>query len=236
MRNTTLTSDELPETYTYNGTSHSIEKGTTGYAYWNYTQTGTKYNDWTTAGLQYWLNGADSNGYYGTLSSGAQALVDTNYTYFLGNLTLDSRDLEPRVTTIGAYNGERDEANITSGNYATWNKASNQNANGIALLYPSDYGYSVSSSYWNSTRLHIYDSIKDTSWMNKITNNTEEWLLSPVTYDSIYASVLISDGYVAWSSVRESSSARPVLNLLASAPIDINHTGDENDPYILILD
>ena len=65
MRNTVLTSAELPSTYTYGGTSFTIENGTTGYVYWNTTPTGRNENDWTTAGLQYYLNG--TNGYFGTL-------------------------------------------------------------------------------------------------------------------------------------------------------------------------
>ena len=229
MRNTMLTSAELPSTYTYNGTSYTIEYNTTGYAYWNSTNTATNYNDWTTAGLQYYLNGTD--GYFGTLSSGAQALVDTSYTYYLGNFNYET------ATAISGYTDERDASNIWSGNQATWSKSTNTNANGIALLYPSDYGYSASSSYWSDPTLYNYETgPMDTSWMFKTANHTtNEWMLSPSSGDSSSAARWYTTGYVDLGIVDDFNyGVRPVLNLKSTATIDTNHEGTEADPYILI--
>ena len=240
MRNTKLTSAELPSTYTYSGTSFTIEYHITGYAYWNSTKTGTNYNDWTTAGLQYWLNGTDS--YYGTLSNGAQALIDTSYIYYLGNVTNYGNNADD--TTITSYTNERKNAvcgsGITSnthtnncdiwyGNKATWNGK-------VALLYPSDYGYSASSSYWSGTTLYNYNSAaRDTSWMYATANHTtSEWMLSPSSNDSYYAARWDTSGFVGLNRVNYNAyGVRPVLNLKFTATIDTNHQGDENDPYIL---
>jgi len=229
MRNTMLTSAELPTTYTYNGTSFTIENGTTGYAYWNSTKTATNYNDWTTAGLQYYLNGID--GYFGTLSSGAKNLIDTGYTYYLGKHSSN-------LMTVGAYTDERNTSNIWSGNKATWNKATYSNANGIVLLYPSDYGYSASSTYWDSRLLYDYSvGADDTSWMFKTanhSNNLGEWFLSPYFEANSYVAYWQSIGSVSGKSATNYSDVRPVLNLLSTAPIDANHTGSSSDPYVVI--
>jgi len=241
MRNTMLTSAELPSTYNYDGTKYTIEYNATGYAYWNYSGT-TDNNDWTTAGLQYYLNGTD--GYYRTLSSGAQALVDINYKYYLGNVGVRN---EEKDTTIAAYTNERKNticgSSITSnthtnncdiwyGNKATWSGK-------ISLLYPSDYGYSASSSYWSSPTLDNWKSTQaNTSWIQTTTNhNYGEWLLSPSSYNSydvVFLAIsgtlydfyyLYNDGYFG---------VRPVLNLLSTAPIDTNHQGTESDPYQIL--
>ena len=233
MRNTVLTSAELPSTYTYGGTSFTIENGTTGYVYWNTTPTGRNENDWTTAGLQYYLNG--TNGYFGTLSSGAQALVDTSYTYYLGNF------ISSTATVISGYTDERNASNKWDGNKATWSKSTNSNANGIALLYPSDYGYSASSSYWSTPILNNWSSTQaNTSWMFKTANHTtSEWFLSPSSDASFFAAYLGSSGPVWFFSVVGNDGsdlgARPVLNLKSTAPIDINHAGTSSDPYIIIM-
>jgi len=247
MRNTMLTSAELPSSYTYSGTSYTIEDGTTGYVYWNNSGP-INNNDWTTAGLQYYLNGTD--GYFGTLSSGAQALVDTSYTYYLGNVT--SYDDTADDTTISSYTSERgstvcsssvtedsqnNNCNIWYGNKATWSKSTNSNANGIALLYPSDYGYSADSSYWSSPTLYNYDTgPKDTSWMYATANHTTyEWMLSPSSYYSGSAAYWYTSGCVDYSNVyHNNNGARPVLNLLSTAEIDTNHTGSSSDPYVVV--
>jgi len=244
MRNTMLTSAELPSTYTYSGTSYTIENGTTGYVYWNYSGT-TDNNDWTTAGLQYYLNGTD--GYFGTLSSGAQALVDTSYTYYLGNYgwnvdTAISSYTSERGSTVCSSsvtsNTHNNNCNIWYGNKATWSKSTNSNANGIALLYPSDYGYSASSSYWGSPTLVDWSSTQgNTSWMYATANHTTyEWMLSPSSDGSYYAARWDSSGFVGYYYVYNGygGGARPVLNLLSTAEIDTNHTGSSSDPYVLI--
>ena len=91
MRDTILTSEEMPNTYVVNGTSYTIQNSTTGRAYWNNPSTTptTSYSDWTRAGLQYFLNTErDDNGtagYLATFTENAKELIDRSYTYYLGN-------------------------------------------------------------------------------------------------------------------------------------------------------
>jgi len=241
MRNTMLTSVELPSTYTYNGTSLQIEDGTSGEAYWNSTLTGTNYNDWTTASLQYYLNGTD--GYFGTLSSGAQALVDTNYTYYLGNYgnqvdtAISSYTSERGSTVCGSgitSNTHTNNCDIWYGNKATWNGK-------VALLYPSDYGYSASFSYWSSPVLWNWTTTQgNTSWMQTTANHTDklEWMLSPSSLSFDAAPLRTQQGAVIgnFGVFVGGDGVRPVLNLLSSAPIDTNHQGNETDPYVIVIE
>ena len=229
MRNTMLTSDELPATYVVNGTTYTIENSTTGRAYWNKPDTlkSTNYNDWTTGGLQYFLNTAnDTNGtagYYSTLTSKTKELIDEEYTYHLGNVDYES-------TTKVAYADERDEAKIYSGNQPTWNGA-------VGLLYPSDYGYSALSSNWDTLMSDYDGEAMNTSWMQQTANHTDwEWLLSPSSSGTDCAMVWSTSGGVGLSYVNDGSydnAVRPVLNLKSNVKI-LKGDGSENSPYIFI--
>jgi len=234
MRNTTLTNDELPSTYTYNGKNYTI-KDNGNIVFWNKSGT-TGNNDWTTAGLQYWLN--DSNGYLGTLANRAQTLIDLDYTYYLGNV------FNQQDTTITSYTSERgtkvcassikknthtNNCNVWYGNKTIWK-------GGIALMYPSDYGYTVDSSYWSKVILSnfYYDGAMDTSWMYK-TARANEWTISPSSYLSDTVIGIDFDGIYILDSVDSYGfSIHPCLNLLSTAEIDTNHQGTEADPYIIL--
>jgi len=228
MRNTVLTSTELPSTYNYGEKSFKIKYGTENKAYWyNYDSSSERnFNDWTTTSLQYYLNGTD--GYFGTLTSGAQALVDTGYTYYLGNVWFL---YSPAETSISSYEKERNTSNIWYGNKAMWNGA-------IALLYPSDYGYSVSSSYWSSPTLYNFETgPRNTSWMYKTSNHSyNEWLVSPsgTSTNAVYVTSWTTEGNVREAHPGSVYHVRPVLNLLSTAQIDANHTGSSSDPYVVI--
>jgi len=253
MRNIVLSSEELPSTYIYDETSYLIEEETTGTAYWNSTLTAINYNDWTTAGLQYYLNGED--GYFGTISTVSQALIDTSYTYYLGNVGVTPKEQD---TTVSVYKNERgttvcdssitketlnNNCNVWYGNKTIWNKSLYSNANGIALLYPSDYGYSASSIYWSSTTLYYYSGAKDTSWM-WATNTTDEWFLSPSSSSSNRAAYWFSIGVenaigavLSYYVDSKYYVVRPVLNLLSTATIEDNGAdGSATNPYVIVLE
>ena len=173
-------------------------------------------------------------------------MIDTSYTYYLGNYgynvdTAISSYTSERGSTVCSSsvtsNTHNNNCNIWYGNQATWNKATYSNANGIALLYPSDYGYSASSSYWSTPILWDWSSTQgNTSWMFKTANHTtSEWMLSPSPNLSNYAAYWYTSGYVNARNVDNGRiMARPVLNLLSTAEIDTNHQGTESDPYVLI--
>ena len=228
MRNTTLTG--IPTTYVYNNTTYEVGYNGT-MAYWNEPDTlkSTNYNDWTTAGLQYYLNTEKDNsatpvaGYLSTVSSTSKNLIRET-TYYLGNV-------ETGVDTIlTAYNNERDENKKWDGNQPTWDGK-------IGLLYPSDVGYSALSSYWSGTKLYEYSgsAVKASNWMQQ-THSMYEWLLSPSSNGSRDALCWYSAGYLNNRIISNNNShtVRPVLNLKSQTEILIGD-GTSNLPYVVIL-
>ena len=128
---------------------------------------------------------------------------------------------------------ERSASNIWSGNKSKWNGK-------VALMYPSDYGYSASSSYWSETNLYEFanSEAKNVSWMYKTTSHTDyEWFLSPRS-GSGSAMNWQTSGHMNYAGVSSAAGGalkiRPVLNLLSTAPIDTNHTGSSSDPYVVM--
>ena len=231
VRNTTLTSAELPNSYTINGTINTIESGTTGKVYWNKVKTGTNYNDWTTAGLQYYLNTEQDEsetpnpGYLSFLSEEAKELLSLT-TYHLGNVLYGSSGSK----AISAYTSERNSLNIYPGNQFVWNGY-------VGLLYPSDYGYSASNTYW-TTVLYSYSSTAKTfSWMQQTANHSStEWLLSPSSYDTYFAMYWGDTGGVNDSSTYfNTSSTRVVINLISSAKV-LDAAGTIDEPYTVVIE
>ena len=152
--------------------------------------------------------------------------------YYLGNVET-SND-----TTIMAYTHERGSAacrescsggDVWSGNSATWTGK-------IALLYPSDYGYSVSSNYWNNSYLNKYDyGEMRSSWLYQDANHGGEleYFLSPSTYRSY--SVAMWEARVANREVYVSGAIRPCLYLKSEVKI-IEGDGSSLTPYQLKYD
>ena len=241
MRNTILTSAELPASYVVNGKTYAIENGTTGEAYWNDIKT-TNYNDWTTAGLQYYLNTVQDQsstpnpGYLSFLTSEAEAVIAEN-TYHLGNVYVEgdtaiSAYTDERGTTICASsvtsNSHNSNCNIWNGNQATWTGK-------VGLLYPSDYGYSATNTYW-STILYAYDEVMDTSWMYKTANyTTNEWFVSPSSVNPGRAMYWNLTGFVDYNLTDYDIALRPVLNLISGATIT-DAAGTLADPYVVVIE
>ena len=232
MRNTVLQASELVSTYTIDGIVYNIQYSTVNTMYWN--KNGKDYNDWTTAGIQYFLNKPEdtigTKGYYSSILSSSKILIDEVYEYVLGNVG-SSAD------TLTAYNNERDGNNISSGNKPNWNGA-------IALLYPSDIGYAAHSSYWNGTKLSSYSgsAVMATSWMIQNANHSNnEWLISPSSgsFVPIIATTWNSNGIVSYDTVSRDSYdnvGRPVTNLKSSVMMldGIEQDGSINFPYVII--
>ena len=235
VRNDILPAGSIPTSYyiAENDTTYNVGSSTTSSsAYWNKKVSGTNNNDWTTAGLMYYLNTDEDDsetpnaGYLSTLSSGARNLIRET-TYYLGNVTYNT-------STKIAYDAERSET-IHSGNQTSWRGT-------VALMYPSDYGYSASNSYWNvsigssgySTAQEDGIYPRSTSWMYETMTSakTNSWLLSPSSHDSNYAVYWYTLGDVSNRYVSHSVSVRPALNLISKAKIT---TGDGTltSPYVL---
>ena len=234
VRNSMLASGSMPTSYyiASQDNTYTIAYSSTQYAYWNSPATlkSTNYNDWTTAGLMYYLNTEQDDtadtpnaGYLSTLTSGAKNLIRTT-TYYLGNVKYESSG----DTTTSAYISERTASQIWSGNQPTWTGK-------VALMYPSDYGYSADSSYWTATTLYDYSVVAmNTSWLYTTANHTEhEWLLSPSSDHSSGAMCLLASGSMYLSYVHFfSNGVRPVVNLISEVKTTIGD-GSESSPYTI---
>ncbi len=238
------------------------------YAYWN-SKASDSNNDWATAGIQYWLNAGDDEqskspeaGYMSYLSKDAKDMIEKT-KYYLGTLTYYNQNMNGGSTAIygikdtanEAYKNERavtgcddkkgpTENNSTlkvqdnatcrvwANNQATWEGK-------IALLYPSDYGYSADSSHWNIIlgRGTFDGNASDRNWLQQTLNHNDiyEWLLSPSIYGYGYTSVWNPTGYLNCNYVSLSAWAiRPTLYLKNDVKIT-GGTGTQENPYKLIL-
>ncbi len=223
----------FPETFEVNSTIYKIGSG--NYAYWNYiTGTDSDKNNWATGGLQYWLNAGSNketksaiDGYMSYLSKNAKTMI-AEAKYYLGNVVSETD------TTINSYIHERGNkscndscsgGDVWMGNSATWNGK-------ISLLYPSDYGYSLSNSYWN-TYMQGYKDGSTTSWLhNNANHNSDEWLLSPYYWSSYSVLSWASSSSVNISYNYWGRAVRPCLYLKSEVKI-IEGDGTSESPYAL---
>ncbi len=190
----------IPVNYTKNLKNYNLKGNdkSDGVNYYNYDTVNTTLpsNDWTTAGLQYYLNTekddseTENYGYLHYINEDSKKMIKKS-TYYLGNIsTIDNPERnEPDVMVKAneAYVQERGNVlcdssvtggshnkncNVWSTNKASWNGE-------IALLYPSDYGYSVNSNFWTNTTLYNYkQEANKTSWLEIY---KAMWLLSPIS-------------------------------------------------------
>ena len=203
--------------------------------YWN-KDGGTRanLNDWSEAGLQYYLNEENStlnNSYYDTMNGSYKGFIDNDTTYYLGKVVYN------QVTPSMSYTQERDisSGNLWSGNPGTWTGK-------IGLLYPSDWGYATDPIVWNGTTTEMYNydgvsNIKTRNWILK-SNDTSGyyWLLSPSSSNSNYAMNWDYGGYVSSNFViYNRSGVRPVLNLKSDTVI-VSGEGTSGNPYRLIAE
>ena len=114
--------------------------------------------------------------------------------------------------------------NIWYGNQASW-------IGKVGLLYPSDYGYSASPSYWNSNMNTYYqNNITEESWILN-TDAFYNWFLSPAS-DRVETTM-------NWNSIGESGdycygfgSLRPALHIKSDTVI-LSGEGSITDPFII---
>ena len=112
----------------------------------------------------------------------------------------------------------------------------------IALPYPSDYGYATDFNKC-SRNLYNYESCKNNDWMYPIITNSGNdagWLLTPLSYNSEYALVVVSSGFVCYSAgiqdhgrMYRMSGVVPVLFLSSDEGIE-SGLGTMSEPYQLL--
>lgn len=239
--------------YTYNGTSYALKNSyTLGYGYYHWNSTNafgqTRVNDWTKAGLQYYLNDeVNPNSYYNSISSNYQEMVES-MKYYLGNVA-DVVWNQPWVASSpsGLYDEERNIAssNVHAGNSGTWNGK-------IGLMYPSDYGYSVPSAIWSDSNLGwpgqywlLDNGSAQYSWMNDNTS-IMEWTMTPADYMDEYVIIFGLMGYLGSNledmlpgaglsgDVTNAHAVSPVLYLKSNV-ITTKGDGTELNPYQIEL-
>lgn len=248
MRNTVLQPSELTSSYTMNGLNYKIQSAnnSSGVSLNNISNTGVSVNnDWLNSGLQYYLNTKRDtngiNGYYSNIYLTADALIEKNNKYYLGNVVYDSD------TTLSAYTNERgkkqcessvinntqnNDCNIWNGNQAVWNGA-------IGLLYPSDVGYTANHNYWQNTTLNHYNSsdIKSTSWLYQTANlSNDEWLISPSANYRDYQTIIGESLNLGEITTNSSLYARTVLNLKSEVKLLEGRDGSQNLPYVALIE
>ncbi len=253
VRDKALDNNLFPETYDFGDITYKIKLPTAGKigAYWNDV---SESNDWATAGIQYWLNsqGTGDKGYLKSLSYNAQNMI-SDTKYYLGNVKYSSAYIDD--TSISAYANERAVTGCANNkgpatNNSRTNVENNKNclvyANNaatwigkIALMYPSDYGFSADSQYWN-TNLGTGGFDGDasaSSWIFKGANLTSsEWLLNGNTGGANFISYLRNQGRITTQGSENTPLyIRPTLYLKSDILID-GGTGTKADPYKLKYD
>ena len=175
--------------------------------WWNGTS-GSYYNGSTTATTVNFTNYK--------LSDKAKSYVTTS-RYYLGGYSTASG-----VMTNQFYNYERGTTRYDTSRPLYWD-------GNVGLMYPSDYGYAAGNTCVTNTGLYNYDGgCKNKDWLF---NSQSEWLMSPASSGSSYASWLNASGYYRYY-VHNTYSVRPVFYLNSSASISEGE-GTSTDPYIL---
>ena len=181
-------------------------------------------NDWDNATLKTYLN----ENYYGTINLTDQNKIDSNYTWKLGG-SYTYND----ITAQMFYERERGTT-VYSGRSTEWTGS-------IALMYPSDYGFSTSggSTTNRSSCLAIvlfdwYGSGAENCYANSwlYDSSVTQWTLTP---NALYPNTTFSvreSGLVY--DYRSSSlyTVRPTLYLQPTVEI-ASGTGTNSEPYIL---
>ena len=162
------------------------------------------------------LNGANSS-YLATLKSNGWSNYLAQPKWYVGGNTYTN--IQRKQASI-AYTNERTSTNAVNTTYK------------IGLMYPSDYGFATSNSYW-TTQLESYNSAaKDYNWLYL---GSTEWTISRCTDNTDRAFDVESKGNVYNYGVYTSYVVRPVLYLSSSTKLDGNRLGTINSPYMLSL-
>ena len=198
-------------------------------------------NNWTTASLNFLLNGAYYNATDGTnsgycIGNAARATIISNCNYTKKGIQAGYRGMIANVTWyLGGYSSIKTTTDAFYGyerGTTVYSGRPTSTTGYIGLMYPSDYGYSVlSSSCARTTNLGSYNSAKcaGQSWLYGKGN---EWTLTPSSSSSSSVFCLNNYGRVDDYNASDGYGSRPVLYLDASV-YKIYGDGSLNNPYIV---
>ena len=226
-----------------------IREDSIGQYSWDYKSDGSASNDWTKSTLQQLLN---NGAYYKGMSdfyyndSITATKIDLNNSGFKNDETknaietvawnLGSSSTYDDVNTEMFYSLERN-TNSVSNVSTKWNGK-------IALIYPSDYGYSTSGRTKNNRNICIKENLyywnndsisycKDNSYLYKRDNY--QWTLTINSTNGTGAFNINAGGIISYDSVaRHGYNVRPTLFLKSSISIGIGD-GSSTNPYQLSL-
>ncbi|MCI9233964.1 MAG: prepilin-type N-terminal cleavage/methylation domain-containing protein [Bacilli bacterium] len=176
-------------------------------------------NDWSTASLQTELNTT----YWDTIDSNYQNMVDQNHVWNLGGA------VSTTWTRANLYNMERGTA-VYNGRPTTW-------MGKVGLMYPSDYGYSTSSTS-SECDLDFYNSWSNypDCYNNSWTYNSSYHQLTITPSDvSIYVLFVNQNGNVNLVTLHDAGrGVRPVLYLKSDVKVE-SGSGSNTNPFNLSL-
>ncbi len=243
VRNDVINGNKFPEDYqvseeTYN-LKYSAEKYNIlneNYVYYNRKSGENIKREWSTSAIQYWLNskGTGDIGYLDSIAESSRKMIQET-KYYLGNITDATNGIED--TPIQAYANERKsvQCEVTSksheqnppcyiwpGFQATWTGK-------IGLMYPSDFGFSADSQYWNNQLNYKNFTIPSySSWFNSLSNKGLEFLISPTSDSDNSAAMLRNVNYMSLGGVVD--YIRPTLYLKNNVEIILGN-GTKESPY-----
>ena len=200
--------------------------------------------DWNTDGTNNWEYSKTQinvlNGVYWKSLSKYQKYIDQTVWYLgaVGNGVNDNSYAS--LTVKQFYQYER-------GNIKAGSGGSLKYTDYIGLMYPSDYGFSISSNYWNAAIDSNYSAyLSNNAWLYQSYLLTRpEWLITPDggAMDSTYNSTLaytihrssnptlyIEPLYRHWVSADSTGYIRPTFNLKASVMYK-SGDGTSSNPY-----
>ena len=187
-------------------------------------------NEWSTATLKTYLNGTYFND---ELTESAKSMIG-NAKYYLGGRKW--ADENPHYgSTEDMYAWERGTEVYNESRTTEWTGK-------VALLYPSDYGYTYAKEVDSTCYGDPYNCDEGTPTKGWIYNSNKRegatssqctWLLSPRADLSGGAFCVDSSGYVCYvNGVDDSLAVRPVVYLTSDIKID-EGTGEVGNPYTL---
>ena len=199
-------------------------------------------NNWTTASLNFLLNGAYYNATDGTnsgycIGNAARATIISNCNYTKKGIQAGYRGMIANVTWyLGGYSSIKTTTDAFYGyerGTMVYSGRPKSTTGYIGLMYPSDYGYSVlSSSCARTTNLDSYgtSTCAGASWLY---GQGYEWLLTPFSTESVFVFFFSDSGDLNYDyTVYGYNSFRPVIYLNASV-YKIDGDGSLNSPYII---
>ena len=199
-------------------------------------------NDWTAASLNteilnnLYLNSSSGTCYfYSTTVGKTCSFVDNglaNVQDFIENATWNLGGCNSNsVTTANMYTYERGTTVYSGNSVVTTAK--------VGLMYPSDYGYSVTNANCShtSTNLINYDSSScgGKAWLLKY---GLEWTNSPYSYNSNDVVCVGMGADLGGSDASEGHGVRPVLYLKSNVYVtnkDDTNVGSETNPYKIAI-